>query len=75
MDQIVERKDLKQRLGYLLQLHCREEEDAKTQLKERCLKNVKIDSCEMRSEAENPIQKNNPEQTAESQRQGGKREV
>ena len=72
VDQIVERKDLKQRLGYLLQLHCREEEDAKTQLKERCLKNVKIDSCEMRSETENPIQKNNPEQTTESQRQGVK---
>ena len=72
VDQIVERKDLKQRLGYLLQLHCREEEDAKIQLKERCLKNVKIDSCEMRSETENPIQKNNPEQTTESQRQGVK---
>ena len=29
VDQIVERKDLKQRLGFLLQVHCRKEEDEK----------------------------------------------
>ncbi len=75
MDQIVERKDLKQRLGYLLQLHCRDEEDAKTQLKERCLKNVKIDSCEMRSETENPIREKQSRANDRISEARGKREV